>query len=253
MLRGAPVRFFSSSRLSTAKDPGSHLPRRQTQCDDTDGPISFSNFSGAMLGRHVSASVRLLRRRRFAHNAIPREESPYGDRSAVTRLLWDERLRQPREHDLLPLVDKHPGDSFMELVLPFSSDPVLREQYISPFGHVRIGRLLEDLDAFAGNVAFRHAFPSRPTIVTASIDKLDLVPRAIDPNQDLRIAGGVTSVGTSSMEIRIDAFQGPGWPTILTTYFTMVARDPVTKKSTAINPLIVSTELEKQRKLEGDR
>jgi acyl-coenzyme A thioesterase 9 len=112
----------------------------------------------------------------------------------------------------------------LELVLPFSSDPILREQYISPFGHVRLGRLLEDLDAFAGNVAFHHAFPSRPTIVTASVNKLDLIPKSIDPTKDLRISGGVTSVGSSSMEIRIDAFQGDGWPLILTTYFTMVAR-----------------------------
>lgn len=29
-------------------------------------------------------------------------------------------------------------------------------QYRNPWGAVRIGRLLEDLDSLAGNVAFRH-------------------------------------------------------------------------------------------------
>lgn len=54
------------------------------------------------------------------------------------------------------------------------------------------------------------------------MDKLDLIPKAIDPSLDLKLAGGVTYVGTSSMEVRIDAYQGEGWPRILTTYFTMV-------------------------------
>ncbi len=108
--------------------------------------------------------------RRFSAK-IDAGKTPYEDRSAVTRLLWDQRLQKGGDSSLKPLVDKTPSESHLELVLPFSSDPILREQYISPFGHVRIGRLLEDLDAFAGNVAFHHAFPSRPTIVTASVSR----------------------------------------------------------------------------------
>jgi len=66
---------------------------------------------------------------------------------------------------------------------------------------------LEDLDAFAGNLAFCHADDNNPmtrlpTIVTASVDKLDLIPRNIDPNMDLKLSGGVTSVGNSSMEVK---------------------------------------------------
>ena len=29
---------------------------------------------------------------------------------------------------------------------------------MSPFGHLRLGRLLEDLDAMAGNIAFKYPF-----------------------------------------------------------------------------------------------
>jgi acyl-coenzyme A thioesterase 9 len=171
----------------------------------------------------------------------------------VTRLLWENRTKDKLSNVASgEIVERTPSDSFLELVLPFSSDSILREQYVSPFGHLRMGRLLEDLDAFAGNCAFKHAYPSHPTIVTASVDKLDLIPKVINPNSDLKISGGVTSVGTSSMEIRIDCFQGEGFPCILTTYFTMVARDNHTLKATRVNPLVCSTAAEKKREREGE-
>lgn len=155
-------------------------------------------------------------------------------------------------------VTKTCEDSRVELVLPFSSDDILRQQYVSPFGHVRLGRILEDLDAFAGNVAFLHCDDGNPSthlpnIVTASVDKLDLVPKVINSNQDLKIIGGVTSVGSSSMEVRIDAFQGPGWPCVLTTFFTMVAMDPTTGKSHRVNRLLPVSDLDALRAVEGER
>lgn len=205
-----------------------------------------------MIKRVVCRGV-FSRRCRFS-SSIPRDDTPYTDRSAVTRLLWDHRSKQGRgSGQISPPVDKSPADSYLELVLPFSTDSVLREQYLSPFGHIRIGRLLEDLDAFAGNIAFAHVAPSTPTLVTASVDKLDLIPKFIDPYHDLKICGNVTSVGTSSMEIRIDAFQGPDWPTILTTYFYFVARDPVTNKATPINRLVPQTEKDRERMERGER
>lgn len=145
----------------------------------------------------------------------------------------------------------------MEVILPFSSDEILRQQYVSPFGRVRIGRLLEDLDAFAGNVAFLHCDDGDPTtrlpsIVTASVDKLDLIPKFIDANLDLKITGGVTYVGSSSMEVRIDAFQGQGWPRVLTTFFTMVALDPASGKPHKVNRLELVTESDKKRAAEGE-
>jgi hypothetical protein len=39
-----------------------------------------------------------------------------------------------------------------EVVLPFSSDLALREQYINFYGNLRMGKILEDLDACAGTI-----------------------------------------------------------------------------------------------------
>lgn len=96
----------------------------------------------------------------------------------------------------------------VSLVLPFGSDMELREQYKNVWGQVRVGKLLEDIDALAGNVAYTHcddADPTTPplTLVTAAVDRIDLV-RAIPPDTDLRLRGCVTHVGRSSMNIDID-------------------------------------------------
>jgi hypothetical protein len=44
----------------------------------------------------------------------------------------------------------------MEILYPFSSDPVLREHYRNPWNAVRVGRLMEDMDSLAGVVAYDH-------------------------------------------------------------------------------------------------
>jgi acyl-coenzyme A thioesterase 9 len=63
----------------------------------------------------------------------------------------------------------------------FSKDASLRETYVNPWGTIRVGRVLEDLDALAGNVAFRHCAagndPDAIMLVTASIDRIVLEHR----------------------------------------------------------------------------
>lgn len=54
------------------------------------------------------------------------------------------------------------GDSFTEAVLPFSSDPELLEEYLTFSGTVRVGKLLEDLDALAGTIAYKCVFVFSP-------------------------------------------------------------------------------------------
>lgn len=44
------------------------------------------------------------------------------------------------------------SDSFDKVLLPFGSDPVFRDQYVNILGFVRFGKILEDLDDFAGNL-----------------------------------------------------------------------------------------------------
>jgi len=102
---------------------------------------------------------------------------------------------------------------------------------------------MEDLDALAGSIAYRHCDDgdalTRPlTIVTASVDRIWLLaPLCAD--HDLRLRGHVSWVGTSSMEVSILADSRPppkpgvppeAWTPIIAAAFTMVARDPATNK-----------------------
>ena len=53
------------------------------------------------------------------------------------------------------LVKKTPEQSRTSIVYKFSSDYILREQYRNPWNEIRMGKLLEDLDALAGTIAFK--------------------------------------------------------------------------------------------------
>ena len=45
---------------------------------------------------------------------------------------------------------RHMKDSYQEVIIPLGQDPVVREKYISFMKGLRFGRILEDLDTFAG-------------------------------------------------------------------------------------------------------
>ncbi|CAA0833337.1 Thioesterase/thiol ester dehydrase-isomerase superfamily protein [Striga hermonthica] len=92
---------------------------------------------------------------------------------------------------------------------------------------------------------------TRPLIlVTASVDKM-VLRRPIRVETDLTIAGAVTWVGRSSMEIQLEVTQpceessDPSDALALTANFTFVARDSKTGKSTMINQISPETEKEK--------
>ncbi|KAJ3417340.1 Acyl-coenzyme A thioesterase 9, mitochondrial [Chytridiales sp. JEL 0842] len=163
-------------------------------------------------------------------------------------------------------------DSYVQEFLPFKSDPNVREEYLNAYGTIRIGKILEDLDALAGSIAYVFCDDGRDdtpplTIVTASVDRIDMINR-IPVDQDISLSGHVTYVGNSSMEVSItmetvpenvsiDKSKEPlaktiaelnkrrGKP-ILAAKFTMVARDPVTKKAARINQLKLETEEERR-------
>jgi len=66
-------------------------------------------------------------------------------------------LQMQRSHllELLPssqaeLPPRAPSDSFDSAFIPLSKSPALQEKYITFLGHVRTGRLMEDMDLFAG-------------------------------------------------------------------------------------------------------
>jgi hypothetical protein len=78
-------------------------------------------------------------------------------------------------------------------VIPLAKKPELLEKYQTVFGGIRIGRLLEDIDAFGANVAYRHCdglSKERPlTVVTANFDKIDLQGHLIPGKSGILVLG----------------------------------------------------------------
>mmetsp|Transcript_40664 Transcript_40664/g.65981 ORF Transcript_40664/g.65981 Transcript_40664/m.65981 type:complete len:336 (-) Transcript_40664:596-1603(-) len=142
------------------------------------------------------------------------------------------------------------------MTLPFGTDPVLRDAYLSYYGDLRFGLIMEDLDVFAYRVALKHAEDGyKMTIVTASVDRIALIQR-LDPLQDLLFRGVVSWVGRSSMEVSITCLQireDDSSPTnILHARVLMVARDKLTQKATQVNRLEPITDEEKKRFSDGE-
>ena len=156
------------------------------------------------------------------------------------------------------LVTKSPSYSHVSIDLSFGSTPTLREQYRSwQKNKVRLGKVLEDLDALAGNIAHTHADDNNPQtrplqIVTACVDRVDVL-RPFPLDIDLNMHGNVSYVGTSSMHIAVEVVEkAKPENRILTSSFLMVARDASTGKSTPVNHLDIQTDREKAEWILGE-
>lgn len=183
--------------------------------------------------------------------------------SPVTNALWEarskifERLLDPPK-DAPPqseLLTRTPSQSRTSILYNFSTDYILREQYRDPWNEVRIGKLLEDLDALAGTISVKHCSDddsmTRPLLlVTASVDKI-VLKKSISVDIDLKIVGAVTWVGRSSIEIQLEVIQSTkevsdtSDSVVLTANFIFVARDSKTGKAAPVNRLSPQTECEK--------
>ena len=127
----------------------------------------------------------------------------------------------------LSMTCKSPRSSFLRLALPLSSDAALRTRFVNAAGFVRVGRLLEELDAFAGAIALLHcddgdASRAMPSVVTAAFDRVDLL-RSVRANEDLEFAGAVTHAGRSSLNIDVELTTASG-ELVFTAATTFVAR-----------------------------
>ncbi|KAG0002032.1 hypothetical protein BGZ80_002781 [Entomortierella chlamydospora] len=153
------------------------------------------------------------------------------------------------------LVLKTMQDSYTEIILPFKTDKALLEEYINVGGTLRYGKIMEDLDALAGAISYKHAddgkIGSSPlTIVTASVDRIDLLKPLVV--SDIRLSGHVSYVGFSSMEIFMKMEEicaekpEQHGDTILVARFTMVARDALTNKAAQVNPMFLRNDAEKK-------
>ncbi|XP_013607191.1 PREDICTED: acyl-coenzyme A thioesterase 9, mitochondrial isoform X2 [Brassica oleracea var. oleracea] len=183
--------------------------------------------------------------------------------SPVTIALWEARSKifeslldppkdAPPQSELLT---RTPSHSRTTIFYPFSTDYILREQYRDPWNEVRIGILLEDLDALAGTISVKHCSDDDSTtrpllLVTASVDKI-VLKKPISVDTDLKIVASVIWVGRSSIEIQLEVIQSEldvdASPdsVALTANFIFVARDSKTGKAAPINRLSPETELEK--------
>ena len=120
-----------------------------------------------------------------------------------------------------------PCVSWISVTYPLASSALLREQYQRfKTTELRFGKLVEDMDALAGDVAVRHmkgghiptnednnntyarpgSTPTSTTVVTASVDRIAWVSRP-DSGADLRLEGQVSWVGKSSLEVVVAAHQ----------------------------------------------
>ncbi|KAF9116465.1 hypothetical protein BGX27_002497 [Mortierella sp. AM989] len=159
------------------------------------------------------------------------------------------------------LIQKTMQDSYTEIIMPFKSDKKLLEEYINVGGTIRNGKIMEDLDAMAGAIAYKHTDDGRNdtsplTMVTASVDRIDVLKTL--SIVDIRLSGHVSHVGVSSMEIfmkieeiNTDRPETPG-DTILIARFTMVARDSITGKAAQVNPILLTNDMEKKLFQMGD-
>lgn len=159
------------------------------------------------------------------------------------------------------VLKRSPADSFSYVILPFKSDQWFLDGYINAFGRLRIGQLFQDLDALAGVIAYRHCSPAQPVLVTASVDRVYMKKR-LDKIADsnVSLSGNVTWTGRSSMEITIKACTHTREMSVvdtqlsasdikeedvfMTANFTFVARNPITKRSFAINNVVPNTKEE---------
>eukprot|EP00877_Chromochloris_zofingiensis_P012664 jgi/Chrzof1/7651/Cz02g31190.t1 len=189
--------------------------------------------------------------------------APYegGAYTPVTKQLWAQRLswEQTVEQPAVSATDTtnataatqgadasmtpRPPKKFT-VTYPFTTDHTLHEMYRNPWGYLRIGRLLEDLDSLAGTVAFTHCHitghPS-PLLVTASVDAIHLAQR-IRLSSDVMLSGQVVWTGRSALDIRVELCQEPHAPEpSLVALFSFVSLDPATKRATAVPALQPTT------------
>lgn len=74
------------------------------------------------------------------------------------------------------IVEKRMKDSYIEEFLLFKSEPDVREEYLSPDSNIRVGKVLEDLDALAGGLALRAASAAPAGWNSAISIRIDCVP-----------------------------------------------------------------------------
>lgn len=99
-----------------------------------------------------------------------------------------EHLTQYEPKSIADLPPRSMQDSFTSAVIPLSTDLAIRDKYVTFLGSVRLGRLMEDMDAFAVWVLHQHvklpnldsSIPLPYTFVTLLVDQVsftEIIPK----------------------------------------------------------------------------
>ncbi|KHN86306.1 Acyl-coenzyme A thioesterase 9, mitochondrial [Toxocara canis] len=138
-------------------------------------------------------------------------------------------------------------------VIPLASDKSMQLQYINWRQLVRFGVILEDLDTFAAYLVYRHNQGGAPmaepnhqpmSIVTACVDNIQISEdHNITPDWDIYMAGNVSWVGKSSIEVSMELWQDVNGQRsdYLKATFVMVARNPSATRSLPLAPLKITS------------
>lgn len=150
-------------------------------------------------------------------------------------------------------------DSFTSAIIPLSTDTQLQDKYVTFLGHVRLGRLMEDMDLFAVWVVHQHLkvlnssstasnVPLPYTIVTVLVDKISFTDVLPKHDLDIRLSGHVSWVGRSSIEVVVWLEQKchGDWRKLTRALFLMASRNATNTKALAVNALQPATEEEQQ-------
>lgn len=244
--------------------------------------------------RIVDSRLRLWPKRSLSNHstndsAIGKVQDHYVEKTPITSQLWQMRkIIQDPKHDTKntsstsdskEIITKAPEESKIIIQYNFSSNANLRDLYVDVTNNMLIGKLFEDLDALAGNIAHLHCSDKdgkrrAVTLVTASVDKI-LQEQQLPIHEDVLMVGQVAHVGKSSIVVAIEIHQASiidgdssanhdvklsedqnvleqnslfytTESRLFGSFFTYVARDPTTNKAVTVNKLQPVRSIEKE-------
>lgn len=111
-----------------------------------------------------------------------------------------------------------PLASHVETTYLFSKDDQLRSRYArAEDGHLRYGKIIEELDAVAGDCSYKYLLQNleeasfNPQVreyflVTVSVDRIDFMGK-LDAGKDMRLSGYMLMAKGSTLMVKIDVLQ----------------------------------------------